>query len=217
MINISFLYTRIRQRGVAGTTREGWNILRSAFARADAFDRARGTDTSREKRLWGLKVNSSNLIEGGHYQTCDPAFIENTLRSLRIDFSAFTFLDLGCGKGRPLMIAAMLGFRRVLGVDFCPELCVIARKNLQMARLAGDVLYADVCEIQIPDGAVVIYLYNPFGPKVMRRVCENLNASLRSKPRPCFILYINPLHAEVFDLAGFTRCGGNEHVAIWHH
>lgn len=215
MINWSFLYARIRQRGLACAMRDGCSILRSFFRRADSFDRAHGTDTGREKRLWGVKVASSNLVESGHYQTCDPAFIENTLRSLRIDFSAFTFLDLGCGKGRPLMIAASLGFGRVIGVDFCPGLCIIARKNLQIARLNGEVICADVCDLAIPDGALVIYLYNPFGPKVTQRVCEILEADLRTKPRPCFILYINPLHAELFDRAGFTRCGGDHHLAIW--
>lgn len=215
MIDLSIVYSRIKERGLVRTSREAWNILRSAFARADAFDQIFGTDTARPRRLWGLKINSSNLIDGVFYQTSDPAVIESALRSLRIDFSTFTFLDLGCGKGRPLMIAAKLGFGRVVGVDFSAELCAIARNNLRIAGVAGEVLCADVCELQFPDGPLVVYLFNPFGSKVLHGVCENLRASLRSKPRQCFLAYLNPVHAEVFDLAGFTRCGGGASVALW--
>ena len=52
------------------------------------------------------------------------------LDSLAIDASRFTFVDLGCGKGKPLMVAASYGFRRLVGVDISAECIAIARRNI---------------------------------------------------------------------------------------
>ncbi len=41
---------------------------------------------------------------------------------LDIDFEKFTFVDLGAGKGRIMLLASNFPFQRVLGVEFVPEL-----------------------------------------------------------------------------------------------
>ena len=43
-------------------------------------------------------------------------------------------MDLGCGKGRVLMLAVEYGFARVTGVDYSASLCEIARRNLDVLR-----------------------------------------------------------------------------------
>jgi Histone methylation protein DOT1 len=39
------------------------------------------------------------------------------------------FVDIGCGKGRAVCCAARLGVRKVIGVEYSPELCRIAEAN----------------------------------------------------------------------------------------
>jgi len=49
----------------------------------------------------------------------------------------------------------------------------------------------------------VLFLSNPFGIDTVRRVFENLNASLGANPREAFIVYVNPRFEA---LLRSTRC-----------
>jgi predicted RNA methylase len=42
-----------------------------------------------------------------------------------------TFVDIGSGKGRALIIAAEYAFKRIIGVEYSPSLATICRRNLE--------------------------------------------------------------------------------------
>ena len=48
-----------------------------------------------------------------------------------------SFIDVGAGMGRAVLLAAELPFRRVVGVELNPTLARIARKNLTAWRASG--------------------------------------------------------------------------------
>ena len=50
---------------------------------------------------------------------------------------AYTFVDLGAGMGRAMLLAAAYPFRAVVGVELHPTLARIARRNLALWRAAG--------------------------------------------------------------------------------
>ena len=165
----------------------------------DRFDEAHGTDTARI--LVGRELGPG-VSRGGHlvsrYETTSAAAIRTALDSLAIDLSGFAFIDLGCGKGKPLMIAASYPFRRLIGVDISPACIAIARSNID--RYGPDridtsrvsLLAMDVEDYVFPDDPLVIYLFNPFPAKLMAQVMNNLEASLRQAPRQAVIVYLNP-------------------------
>src|SRR6516225_8353137 len=70
----------------------------------------------------------SGLYSTGHLGIPPPALTE-AISWLPIAHEAFTFVDIGCGKGRALMVASAFPFRRLVGVEISPELCEIARAN----------------------------------------------------------------------------------------
>src|SRR5213082_3314737 len=49
------------------------------------------------------------------YQPTEPALFHEMLSSLKINFPEFTFIDLGSGKGRALLMAAEYEFSPILG------------------------------------------------------------------------------------------------------
>jgi 2-polyprenyl-3-methyl-5-hydroxy-6-metoxy-1,4-benzoquinol methylase len=49
-----------------------------------------------------------------------------------------TFIDIGCGKGRVLLMAAEHGFRKIIGIDFAADLCLTARGNVEQYRRCSD-------------------------------------------------------------------------------
>ena len=119
------------------------------------------------------------------------------------DVASTHFLDLGCGKGRVVLLARSQPWASVTGVEFSPDLAAAARRNLVTATLPDRartvrIVEGDARATVWPDGPLAVYLYNPFGREVMAAVAASLAASLAEHPRPCHILYANPQHADVF-------------------
>ncbi len=59
------------------------------------------------------------------------------MRSLPVQYERRSFLDFGSGKGRMVIAAATLPFRRVLGVEISDRLLQEARRNVEAMREGG--------------------------------------------------------------------------------
>ncbi len=128
------------------------------------------------------------------------------------------------------MLAAQLGFKRVIGVEFGRNLYDTALTNLEKFRqrnvdeLPIEVVFGDAAEFIFPVTAVVLYLYHPFGPEVIGKVLDNLHASLSACPRSCWIVYVNPVHHRVFEGCDFLvthtaeiGCGAGEPYTLYRY
>lgn len=87
-----------------------------------------------------------------------------------------SFVDLGAGMGRAVLLAAELPFRQAVGVELNPALVRIARRNLTVWRASGralapmKILCGDAVEYQLPVGPCLVFIFNPFAAPVMRRL-----------------------------------------------
>ena len=108
-----------------------------------------------------------------------------------------TFIDLGAGMGRAVLLASELGFKAVVGVELHPALARIARKNVALWHAAGrgkasiHIVEKDAVEFTLPPGPLVVFLFNPFGAAVLRRLLKNWRGTLPQRPEPLHILYVN--------------------------
>jgi predicted RNA methylase len=122
-----------------------------------------------------------------------------------VDLETFTFIDLGSGKGRALLLAAMYPFAHITGVEVQPELNAIARRNIECFNEPGqqcrslESLCADAREFEFPLSNIVLYLFNPFPDYVLRDVLANLVSSARRAPRSIFVLYNAPFEKQEFE------------------
>lgn len=116
----------------------------------------------------------------------------------------YSFVDLGSGKGRALLLASGMGFRDVTGVELNPELASIAERNAQIWTQAGRggspiaVICGDATDLQLPDGPVIVYLYNSFRAPVLRKLLDGWTAMARSRRSPVDLLYLYPEEDAVF-------------------
>lgn len=120
------------------------------------------------------------------------------------------FLDIGCGKGRALCVAAHRGFKKVTGLDFAKDLCETAKSNLATTQkkfpdLQYKVINNDAFYFEIPEDVDCIFLFNPFDEIIMSAVVNNIFTSIQTTPRKITIIYVNPLHKELFLKAGYTE------------
>ena len=215
----SILAASVRDFGLAATLDQAPQALLSPFTlrrlkrrklrelSRDGFDAAHGTDTAGV--LVGRELGPG-ITRGGHlvihYETTSVAAIRLPLDGLAVDFTRFVFVDLGCGKGKPLMVAASYPFRRLIGVDISPACIRVAERNMARHRPERidpsrvELLVGDAEDFVFPGEPLVVYMYNPFPGAVLERVVGNLEASLRAQPREVVIVYVNP-HA----LSAITR------------
>lgn len=166
------------------------------------FDARFGTDTQGEIPAEHLALDRAVGIQSFAYEPTDPAAFRVMIERLRIAPREYTFVDLGSGKGRALLLATLAGFRRVIGVEASPLLHRIAGENLKVWARAGmtsrgvKLLLQDAAGYTPPPEPCVIFLFNPFHARVMGRVLRNLKMSLQAVPRPLWLLYYNPQLAE---------------------
>lgn len=208
----------LHRDGVRSTLRRsvenvrGWRKARNAGAGTeDAFDREFGTDTAGTVPLWKLRIDSPNATEGIRYQACNSDWIRHSIEGLPVEPEDYVFVDLGSGKGRALLVASDYPFRRVLGVEFSPELHAVAARNIgRYQTLRGkchDVvsLCADAASWELPVENLVLFLYNPFGECVLRSVLANLRASLERHDRSIYLVYHHAVFSGLLDAQPFLE------------
>ena len=97
-----------------------------------AFDAERQIDTAAWVRTPDLVTESPNRRFAVRYQPSSVEEFSGLMAKLDVDHREFVFVDYGSGKGKVLMLAADLPFKRIVGVEFSPPLERIARENIAM-------------------------------------------------------------------------------------
>jgi SAM-dependent methyltransferase len=197
----------LREEGFRGLTRRfedkgAWAFLneKARFALCGMFerawDRAHQVDTSGQIDLESLEVVGDNRGFGHSVVSTSPRTFRFLARLFPADRSKYTFIDVGCGKGRVVLLASQLGFNRVIGVEFSPWAAEIAAANIRAFRgnHAGcgscSIVVADALEYQLPNEPLVLYMDSPFRPVMFKRFFDRaLEASKRhGKPiRLCVV------------------------------
>jgi SAM-dependent methyltransferase len=175
-------------------------------------------------------VRTSGLIAGRHlksghkhdrhntayYGVAPSVFREMLVRWRRsrpvAPIDEFTFVDLGAGMGRAVLLASEFPFRAVVGVELNPTLARIARRNAALWRAAGRarapmrVFCRDAVEFEFPAGPSVAFLFNPFGAPVLRLLLAAWSKSFTARAGQLDILYVNNEQESVLERqAGFAR------------
>lgn len=174
---------------------------------------------------WDHRVNTTSgavgwkdrLLGAFHspYQPTEPELFQEMIECwqnhAQADFNDFTFVDLGSGKGRTLLMASQFPFRRIIGVELLPSLHRIALENLALYKSDSqrcfkfESICADATNFSMPDGPLLLYLFNPFPEFGLRRTLSNLKQDLETNARRAYVLYHNPQLESVLEDEGFLR------------
>ena len=171
-------------------------------------------------------VQTSGLVSGRHlkaghahdrhstaYYGVAPSIFREICERWRASPPAFpaesySFIDLGAGMGRAVLLAAEMPFREAVGVELNPELARVASKNVTIWEAEGRalcpmrILPQDATEIEFPDGPCLLFLFNPFGATVLRRLIKRIETAFHNRPGELDLLYVN--HEQEKVLAGHS-------------
>jgi len=200
---------RARQRtGVRGLTVEAGKLARDIakmappLAAGYVFDMRRGIRTRgfvrNEEQLAGVSIGG----DPHYYEPIGLTPLRRAVELLPLEPAATTFVDLGAGRGRAVIVAAEMGFGRVLGVELDDELVVQAGENIRRwrartrvvtpARQQVTVVQGDAASYPLPDGPLVVSLFNPFGPNTLRLVLRHLCQARAASAHTVYVVYLNP-------------------------
>jgi SAM-dependent methyltransferase len=173
-------------------------------------ERKYGINTTGADELKKLEDKGIDITHATIYMPASYELLEELFTKIGPQGSVNHFLDIGCGKGRALCVAAHHGIQRITGVDLSKELCDAAKENLFITKqkippLNYNVINNDAFYFEIPSDVDCIFLFNPFDEIIMSGVVNNIMRSLKKDPRKMTILYINPLQKQLFVKAGFKE------------
>lgn len=196
--------TAVRCAGLPATVR-----LIASTVRDAAFDRRYGTDTAGYADPRQYAAGDPRAQRATYYVPTRAKPFLDFLGHARLPVAG-TFVDLGCGKGRAMLIAAQYGFRHVTGIELSPALCAAAEANIARFRAhVPDAHFTVQCgdagEYAVQPDDAVFYFYDPFDDALITRCLANIRASLHAAPRPIAVVYHNSLLADAtpFDAADF--------------
>ena len=168
-----------------------------------------GINTTGISRLNGLASQGIDITNCVQYMPISYNILESTFENIEIG-RFHHLVDLGCGKGRPLCVAARKGVKKLTGVDISSELCHEAKLNLEKhthAYPSSDfrIVNIDVRDYSIPDDMDCLLLYHPFKHPIVSVVIEKIELSLARCPREILVLYFSPVCRNLFLNAGFRQ------------
>jgi len=202
----------VRDRGLREAI-HSIQLVRAAHRReaVEAFDARFGTNTSRTFRWSDLDATGGDVPSLWRYYPITRAGFEPAMRAFDLPHEAFTFVDLGSGKGRALLFASDWAFRKIIGVEIAPALHEIAVRNVERYRSPTrrcdrfELVCSDAAVWEPPDEPLLVYVFQPFPEDVFTRVMQNLETSLARRPRPLVALYLNPVFERAVLDPGFLE------------
>jgi SAM-dependent methyltransferase len=186
-----------------------WSMLKAKgprlpinyFLHAHLFDLRYRTDTHRWLPKDSFEERPRNFEHSVLYMCSWTGEVRRAFRRTREllgeGFRSYAFADIGCGKGKVVLVwrqeCARAGLSQPLwGIDYYGRFIEIARANCR--RMFGDdgqFLCGDATSMELPGlgQPLIAYMYNPFDEQVLRQVVSRLSRS------PSLIIYNNPVHA----------------------
>jgi SAM-dependent methyltransferase len=149
-----------------------------------------------EKR-YGIKTSSikkSKSTRFFHYQGAGYIVLFKIFDLIAAQTKHLSFMDIGCGKGRPIFVAESYGYNNLTGIDLDDELIALAKENTKRYALKREgskieFINANALEYNYKNEPTVYFLFNPFNEEVLTTVINKIVSGTSSET---WIIYMNP-------------------------
>lgn len=158
------------------------------------FDNRFRLDTRSEVSISDLDIPHTDKIHADKYKPTRTRYFRKLMQQLAPEKQG-VFVDVGCGKGRILLLAALYGFNKIRGIEISNNLSRIAEQNIEAFQQS----YCTDCEMKVICTNVLAYefqhdeslffLYSPFDLYVTENFLSRVRSSLSNAPRKlCLVI-----------------------------
>lgn len=177
----------------------------SRAEQAHPFDREYGVETSGLISGRELIAGHAHDLHSTAYYAIAPSIFKSAighwaeaLEPAGLKLEQYSFVDVGAGKGRAVLLASECNFRSVIGVELNGGLASIAERNaiqwtkLGRARCEIEIVNQDATACRWPSTPFLAFLFNPFGRQVLVKLLRVLKQEADQTGQPIDLLYVNP-------------------------
>ncbi|NYF81179.1 class I SAM-dependent methyltransferase [Granulicella arctica] len=199
------------------------DLLKATDHPIHPFDQMHGVDTSGLVPAGHLVTGHPNDAHVTAYYGIAPSILRTLISRWRESpppepISQYSFVDIGAGKGRAMLVASELPFRQIIGIELNPGMARTAQKNLDhwLAIHSADptanpiapilLLEQDALEFHFPVTPTLLFLFHPFEAPVLKALLRRIETQYANRPNLLDLLYVNAECADVLDRSpAFTR------------
>lgn len=187
------------------------------YVHDDAWDRAHGVDTAGSLEVCEIDAPEAAKAGAVRYEPTPPECFGFLIDRAGLgDPAGYGFVDLGSGKGRVAMLAALAGFGKVAAVEFGADLHAAATENFRRFAAGRDAarisaVHGDARAFRWDAEPTVCFLNNPFSGDVLDSVLDAIERSLREAPRAFVLVYYHCNHVDRLDARQGWRALGRGH------
>jgi precorrin-6B methylase 2 len=177
------------------------------------YDKRNSTDTASHILIPELEISDAEAREHANpYRTLPERFIRYLISHLDINYQEYDFVDIGCGKGRVLLVASNFPFRSICGIEASQTALKIAEKNIRTYRCADQKCFniqirnVDVRYFEPPTANTVYYFFESFHADMLGTVLTKIASKLRGQGKMIYVVCIwrdLALALKLFEMLGF--------------
>jgi len=196
--------------------RRARDLLQMTAFPVHPFDQMHGVDTSGLVPATHLLTGHANDEHITAYYGVAPSILRSLIGHWRESvpqhpIHSYSFIDMGAGKGRGVLVASEYSFRKVIGIELNPGMAAIARHNVEHWTRAhsGDptaacvapieVVEQDALDFELPDTPTLLFLFHPFEAPVLKQLLRRIETQFANRPGTLDLLYVNAECAHVID------------------
>jgi SAM-dependent methyltransferase len=133
-----------------------------------------------------------------HYSPAYTSLINESIKSLDINYSDYNFIDLGSGKGKVTLIASKFRFKKIIGVEIIKNLVQQAKENQKIYfkkiwnkkyKCKIEYIYSDAEKYLINSNKNVYFMFDPFPDEKLKKILIKINKKNGNKN---YIIAFNP-------------------------
>jgi len=199
------------------------DLLKATAQPIHPFDQAHGVDTSGLVPSGHLATGHPNDAHITAYYAVAPSILRALIQHWRETIPphpihSYTFTDIGCGKGRAVLIASELPFRKIVGIELNPAMAAIAQLNLRHWQQShatdatapslapAEIVEQDALDYTFPRTPTLVFLFHPFEAPVLKALIRRIETQFAKRPGALDLIYVNAECAHLLDgHPAFTR------------
>jgi amino acid adenylation domain-containing protein len=118
-------------------------------------------------------------------------------------YQDYTFIDIGSGMGRNLLLASDYPFAKIIGVEISSYLNQLAQSNIDVYQSDKQECFdislveMDALDFQFPKTSMVLYFYWPFPEEVSDQFIKNLEMVIANEDAHVVLIFLNGLFPAV--------------------
>ena len=159
------------------------------------YDLINGVET-RKMVLGNINPDSNhNDYTTSHTKTVIKSlnFVEDTLLNLE----PYDFIDIGCGKGKTLLLAENYPFKKIIGYEINNEIFDVLIKNINTKKSNRFVLHNSDLNFEDINDHSVLYFYNTFQEPLTAKFFKYLEDAHHLEN--IVLIYVNALYSDYLD------------------